>query len=212
MRVHSTKGGWAVRSGTTALVGLLFVVLAGSTAWASSDCTSDRRARPTHGGDPRSCRAIGYRGDTLVGSASSTDASDGDVAGAVGTSTGPVQPGAGQEVDLSTDGLPGLEVDAVVVGGNGWYNSYRSDTYLPPFGTSHHQHYIPPFDGNHRVPPVSYWFACYHHDPQPALPEVPQVLEVPLAGGAIFAVFLFVQHRRRKASLRHEIGRHSATS
>jgi hypothetical protein len=47
---------------------------------------------------------------------------------------------------------------------------------------------------------VRYWYACYHVDPQPALPEVPMTLEVPLAGGAIFAAYIFVQHRRRKST------------
>jgi hypothetical protein len=197
MRANSLRGGWVVRGSTAVLVGGLLLGLTSSAAWAS-DCTSDHRAKATFGGNPKACRALGYRGDTWVGSNSGHGAGDPEVAGRVQNNDGPVQPGYGQEVDLGMRGVPGVVVDAVVVGGAGWYNTYRDHADLPP-GRGSQQHYIPPFDGDHHVSWVSYWFTCYHVDPQPALPEVPQTLEVPLAGGAIFAAFMFVQHRRRKA-------------
>jgi hypothetical protein len=138
-------------------------------------------------------------GEADVGSNSGHGGSDFALAGTVGNNNGPVQPGYGQEVDLATNGVPGVVVDALVVGGAGWYNTYRNHVDLPP-GRGSQQHYIPPLDGDHHVSWVSYWYTCYHVDPQPALPEVPSALEVPLAGGAIFAAFMFVQHRRRRGA------------
>jgi hypothetical protein len=182
---------------SAALLGGLLLALTGSTAWASSDCASDHRARPTLGGNPRTCRSLGFRGDTLLGLNSDHSAGDPALAGTVTDNDGPVQPGYGQEVDLSTKSIPGVVVDAVVVGGAGWYNTYRDHAYLPPARGSW-QHYIPPLDGGHRVSWVSFWFACYHVDPQPALPEAPMTLEVPLAGGVIFAGYMGLRHRRHK--------------
>jgi hypothetical protein len=180
------------------LLGGLLLALTGSTAWASPDCTSDHRARPTFGGDPKTCRALGFRGDSWVGSNSNHGAGDPALVGTVTDNDGPVQSGYGQEVDLGMRGIPGVVVDAVVVGGAGWYNTYKNHAYLPP-GRDSGQHYIPPLDGGHHVSWVSYWFTCYHVDPQSVLPEAPVALEVPLAGGAIFAAYMVVQHRRRKA-------------
>ncbi|HEX4433256.1 MAG TPA: hypothetical protein VH012_00405 [Acidimicrobiales bacterium] len=199
MRVRAIRGSWVVRGGSVVFVGGLMLALTGSAAWASSDCTSDHRAKPTHGNDPKTCRALGYGGDTWVGSNAGHGATDSELAGTVQTNDGTVQPGTGQEVDLAMKGFPGAVVDAVVVGGDAWYNTYKDHGSLPP-GRGARQHYIPPLDGGQKVSWVSYWYACYHVDPQPALPEVPQALEVPLAGGAIFAAYLFVQHRRRKAA------------
>jgi hypothetical protein len=199
MRVNSSRGGWVVRGAAAVMAGGMLLALTASAAWASSDCTSDHRARPTSGGNPRTCRALGYQGDTWVGSNAGHSAGSFALAGIVGNNHGAVQPGYGQEVDLGTKGAPGVVVDALVVGGDGWYNTYGNHTDLPP-GRGSQQHYIPPLDGDHHVSWVSYWYACYHVDPQPALPEVPSALEVPLAGGAIFAAFMFVQHRRRRAA------------
>jgi len=197
MRVHSRRGAWVVRGTSTLLLGGLLLALTGSMAWASSDCTSDHRAHPSFGGNPETCRALGLSGDTLLGSNSDHAAGDPALGGTVTDNRGPVQPGYGQEVDLSTKSIPGVVVDIVVVGGAGWYNTYRDPAYLPPDRGSK-QHYIPPLDGDHQVSWVSYWFACYHCDPPSALSETPLALEGPLAGGAIFAAYVVVRHRRRK--------------
>ena len=149
-----------------------------------------------YGGNPKSCWALGFRGDTWVGSNSNHGAGDANVKGTVQANDGSVQPGTGQEVDITLEDSSAV-VDAVVVGGPGAYNTYRTGAFLPP-RLEHHQHSIPPFDSGHRLPPVSYWYACYHIDPGGALPEVPQVLDVPVAAGAVFAAWLFVTHRRRK--------------
>ena len=199
MRVHTRRGGWVVRGLSTLFLGGLLLALTGSTAWASSDCTSDHRARPTFGGNPRTCRSLGFRGDTLLGFNSDHGAGDPALVGTVTDNDGPVQPGYGQEVDLSTKSIPGVVIDTVVVGGAGWYNTYRNPAYLLP-GRGSKQHYIPPLDGSHQVSWVSYWFACYHCDPPSVLPQAPLALEVPLAGGAIFAAYMVVQRRRHEGA------------
>jgi hypothetical protein len=181
------------------MLGGLLLALTGSAAWGSPDCTSDYRARPTFGSDPKTCRGLGFNGDILLGSDTDHDADDPALGGTVTDNDGSVQHGYGQEVDLGTKGIPDVVVDAVVVGGAGWYNTYRNPAYLPP-GRGSKQHYIPPLDGDHHVSWVSYWYACYHVDPQSVLPEAPVAFEVPLAGGAIFAAFMVVQHRRRRAA------------
>ena len=150
-------------------------------------------------GSPKTCGSIGLRGDTQVGSTSDLDASDGNIAGTVTSNDGAVQPGVGQEVDLTISGSANVVVDAVVIAGGYRYNIYRDAKYLPPtLGAD--QHYIPPFNIYGSVPGINYWFTCYHIDPASALPEVPQAVDVPLAAGAIFAAWVVFQRRRRKAS------------
>lgn len=199
MQVNSPKHGWVVRISSTVLVGSLFLVLSSSTAWAWPSSADDRRASAIHIGNPTSCWAIGLRGDTRVGSSSDLDASDVNVAGTVKTNEGVVQPGTGQEVDIAITGPSTVVVDAVVVDSGNRHNTYRSFKFLPPT-LEPDQHYIPPFNIIHSVPGIGYWFACYHLDPATSLPEVPQALDVPLAGGAIFAAWIFVHRRRRKES------------
>jgi hypothetical protein len=211
MQIHIPRSGWVVRSCCAALVGSLLLALSGSTAWASSNCSSDRRATAELREHPRSCWAIGFRGDTRVGSRSDFSKSDANVAGTVKTNGGPIEPGTGQEVDIAITGPPTVVVDAVVVGGRHGHNTYRDAKFLPPM-LQPDQHYIPPFNVFHGVQTIRYWFACYHIDPGTALPEVPQVLDVPLAGGAIFAAWMVVQRRRRKAPPRHTTGSHTASS
>jgi hypothetical protein len=133
-----------------------------------------------------------------------------NVAGSVKPNGGPIEPGTGQEVDIAITGPSTVVVDAVVVGGRNDHNTYRDSQFLPPM-LQPDQHYIPPFSFD-SVPTVKYWFACYHTGPGTALPEFPQVLEVPLAGGAIFAAWMVVQRWRRKTSPRHGIVSDSASS
>jgi len=180
-------------------VGSLFLALSGSTAWAWASCASDKRATATLGGNPKACSAIDLRADTRVGSSSNSGSSDVNVGGTVKTNEGLVQLGTGQEVDIAIKGLSTVVVDAVVVGGGNGYNTYRSSKFLPPT-LQPDLHYIPPFNSVHKVPTISYWFACYHINPGTALPEVPQALDLPLAGGAIFATWMFVNRRRRNES------------
>jgi hypothetical protein len=221
MQMTLPKSGRVLRGCSVALVGSLFLALSGSTAWASPDGRSDKRAAVeflghpgSFLGHPTSCSAIGFRGDTRVGSSSNLNASDVNVAGTVKTNAGPIEPGTGQEVDIAITGPPTVVVDAVVVGGRLGHHTYRGAKFLPPV-LQPDQHYIPPFNFFnffHGVQTIRYWFACYHMEPGTALPEVPQVLEVPLAGGAIFATWMIVQRRRRKSSLRHTADSHTADS
>jgi hypothetical protein len=199
MQVSSPKRRCFVRTSGAALVSALILVLFSSTAWAWPSCADDSRASAIHIGNPKSCWAIGLRGDTRVGSNSNLGAGDVNVAGTVKTNEGVVEPGMGQEVDITITGPSNVVVDAVVVDSGNRHNTYRSLKFLPPT-LAPDQHYIPPFNIIHRVPTIQYWFACYHVDPATTLPDVPRVLEVPLAGGAVFAAWLFVHRRRRKES------------
>jgi hypothetical protein len=195
----TTKHGRRARISGGVVVGSLFLVLSSSAAWAGSSCTSDRRANAFPLGSPKTCAAIGLRGDTQVGSTSDDDANDANVSGTVKTNEGPIQPGTGQEVDITITGPSDVVVDAVVVAGGFRHNVYRNAKYLPP-ALGPDQHYIAPFNIFHAIPGINYWFTCYHLDPGGSLPEVPQVLEVPLIGGAAFAGWMFIQRRRRAAA------------
>jgi hypothetical protein len=197
MQVSSSKQCWIVRIGSALLAGSLLLVLCGSDAWASPACTSDKRGTSYVTGSPKTCVDVGLRGDTQVGSTSDDDASDVHVAGTVTTNEGSVQPGIGQEVDITIAGPASVVVDAVVVAGGFRHSIYRNAKFLPPtLGPD--QHYIAPFNIYGSVPGINYWFTCYHLDPAGALPEVPQALDVPLAGGAILVAWVLVQRRRRK--------------
>jgi hypothetical protein len=198
-RVTTQRYGWRARITCGVALGGLILMLSGSTAWAGTNCTSDRRATAFPLGSPKTCSSIGLRGDTQVGSPSDQGASDADVTGIVETNEGPVQPGTGQEVDLSVTGTADVVVDAVVVAGGFRHNIYRNPNDLPP-ALGPDQHYIAPFNIFHAVPGINYWFTCYHLDPPGSLPDVPRVLEVPLAGGVVMAAWMVLQRRRRASS------------
>jgi hypothetical protein len=197
MQMRSPRYGWVLRGASAVLVGTVFLAFSGSAAWAWPNCTSDRRATAAYGRDPRSCWAMGLRGDTRVGSRSGSSAGDANVTGTVQTNVGRVQPGTGQEFDVAITGPSPIVVDAVVVGGYDRYNTYRLPWLLPP-RLEPDQHYIAPLSNGFKVPTISYWFACYHVEPGTALPEVPQALDVPVAGGVIFAAWWLVHRKRRK--------------
>jgi hypothetical protein len=199
MQISSPRFGWVLRGASALFVGSLFLAFSGSAAWAWPSCTSDRRATAAFGRDPRSCWALGFRGDTRVGSSSGSSAGDANVVGTVKTNEGRVERGTGQELDVAITGPSTVVVDAVVVGGDYRYNTYRNPRLLPP-RLEPDQHYIAPLNNNFTVPTISYWFTCYHIEPGTALPEVPQALELPLAGGVIFATWWLVHRRRRRES------------
>lgn len=196
MQHNSPRQGWVVRSGGMVLVGTLCLALSG-TAAASGWCgTDDRRARETEGRGAATCRAIGLGTDTMVGSVSDGDASDGNVSGTVGTNEGWVQHGRGQELDVTVTDPATVVVDAVVVKGGITSNVYERPGFLPPT-LQPDQHYIAPLNWDDRVPEIRHWFVCYHLGPPVAAPEVPAVLALPLVGGVIFATWTFVSRRRR---------------
>ena len=178
------------------VIGGMLLLLTSSTAWAWPSGSDDKRAEPVNIGNPRSCSAVGARGDTKVDSSSGLTASDVHVAGTVQANDGRVESGTGQELDVAITGPSTVDVDAVVVDSGNRHNTYRWSKYLPP-ELEHDQHYIAPFNIAHQVPDIQYWFACYHIDPPATLPDVPDVLEVPLVGGAAFAAFLFLRRPHR---------------
>ena len=123
----SRKHGWIIRSSGAVLVGSLIIALSPSSAWA--DTASDSRATATLSGNVTTCAAIGFSSDTMVGSSSNGDASDTNVLGTVATNAGSVQPGTGQEVDISITGS-NIVIDAVMVR----VATATTPTTAPPFG------------------------------------------------------------------------------
>lgn len=198
MAVNRLKFPWAVRGvGVTSIVGVVLALTTGS-AWASG-CGSDGRGSANLFGNPRTCADIGLRGDSRVGSSVGRDASDFNVAGWIKTNRGETWRWSGQELDIGIKGPMNVVVDAVVVAGGDRYTVYRNHRFLPP-ALGPDQHYIAPFDTMHRIPRVTSWFTCYHVDPSGALPDVPQVLDIPLAGGGIVAAWMLLRRRRLHAA------------
>jgi uncharacterized repeat protein (TIGR01451 family) len=133
---------------------------------AGADTPSDNRAT-YYAGNVTTCAGIGLASDTQLGSDSNGNASDPNVAGVVKTNAGLVQPGVGEEVDITTTGAT-VVVDAVMVKGGDGYNVYSNPTYLPPT-LQPDQHYISPLNNGGNVPTISHWFVCYHANPVPAI-------------------------------------------
>jgi uncharacterized repeat protein (TIGR01451 family) len=150
-------------AGAAALVALLGVTIA--APWAGADTQSDPRAT-FFSGNVTSCAGIGLPNDTQVGADNAGSASDGVVSGVVKTNAGSVQPGVGQEVDITATAA--AAVDAVVVKGANGYNVYSNAAFLPP-ALQPDQHYIAPLNGGGNVPAVSHWFVCYQPVQLPAL-------------------------------------------
>jgi len=114
-------------------------------------------------GNVVTCAGVGAAGSIQVGSASNSNASDGNVAGTVAINTGPIQPGRGQELDVAIlNPNPGVVViDRVVVKGSNGFNIYADPAVLPPTLLPP-QHYISPLTDGTNVPRISHWFVCYH--------------------------------------------------
>jgi uncharacterized repeat protein (TIGR01451 family) len=133
---------------------------------AGADTASDNRAN-FFSGNATTCAGIGLASDTQLGSDSNTNASDQNVSGVVKTNAGTVQPGNGEEVDITTANNS-VVVDAVMVKGGNGYNVYSDSTFLPPtLGPD--QHYISPLNDGGNVPTISHWFVCYHVAPDPSI-------------------------------------------
>jgi hypothetical protein len=106
------------------------------------------------------CAEAGFPGDVQMGSASNTGAADANLIGTVGTNSGTIQPGQGQEVNIAIRPTASVVIDAVVVKGGDGYNVYSNSTFLPPT-LPPPQHYISPLTGGGNVPDISHWFVCY---------------------------------------------------
>ena len=160
--------------GMLAVVGGLVMFAAASTAGAQvgilpvliRSTPSDPRAT-FHEGNVTTCTAAGFPGTIQMGSPSNTNASDANVAGTVAPNAGTIQPGVGQEVNITVTN-PNAVVDAVVVKGADGYNVYPNPAAPPPIlppALPPPQHYISPLTGHSGsgpVPNISHWFVCYH--------------------------------------------------
>ena len=150
------------------LVGVLALVLwvpAASNASLSDlllllrSTPSDSRAA-FHEGNVVTCLGAGFPGTIQMGSPQNDNASDANVSGVVAPNSGTIQPGQGEEVNVTLIN-PFAVIDAVVVKGGNGYNVYSNPSFLPPtLGPP--QHYISPLNGGGNVPTISHWFVCYH--------------------------------------------------
>ena len=142
----------------------------GGVVLASTTFTDQLRSTPSdpratfHEGNVVTCAGAGFPGRIQMGSPSNGNASDPNVSGTVAPNSGPIQPGQGQEVDVTITGV-GVVIDAVVVKGGNGYNVYSNPQFLPPT-LAPPQHYISPLNGpagsSGQVPEISHWFVCYH--------------------------------------------------
>ena len=163
MVIHSRRA-WRLAL-AAGLVGLML-----SVVWSSVTVTgADAQLRSPAGSDPRAtfvnsnvvtCSGAGFPLTIQMGSPSNTNASDAFVSGTVATNAGTVQPGVGEEVNITIVG-PNVVIDAVIVKGGQAHNVYSNAAFLPPTLVAP-QHYISPFNGGGNVPTISHWFVCYH--------------------------------------------------
>jgi len=156
-------------SGTT--VGLIW--LAATLAWTLAT-VSPANAQvaplaPPSASDPRAtfvagnvslCAAAGFPLTAQVGGHGTSSGGDANVNGTVATNAGAIQPGVGEEVNVTITGAD-VVIDAVVVKGGHGYNVYSAPSVLPPALLAP-QHYISPLNGGGNVPAISHWFICYH--------------------------------------------------
>jgi hypothetical protein len=134
-------------------------LIALSAPSAVADSASDSRAT-FFDGNATTCADVGFGSDTqLPVSPDDSDHSDAHVSGTVTTNEGTIQPGVGQELNLTITG--NVLIDAVVVKGGNGYNVYSNPTFLPPQLASP-QHYISPLNNGGNVPTISHWYVCYH--------------------------------------------------
>jgi hypothetical protein len=110
-------------------------------------------------GNATTCAQVGFPGDTQLGAPQANSASDGNVSGVAGPNAGTVQPGVGQEVNITVSNV-NIVVHAVVVKGGNGYNVYSDAPVLPP-ALPPPQHYIAPVNAGGNVPNLSHWFVCY---------------------------------------------------
>ena len=163
--VIDSRRAWRLSDFAAGLVGLML-----SVVWSSVTVTgADAQLRSPAASDPRAtfvnsnvvtCSGAGFPLTIQMGSPSNTNTSDAYVAGTVATNAGTVQPGVGEEVNITIVG-PDVVIDAVVVKGGQAHNIYSNTAFLPPTLAAP-QHYISPFNGGGNVPTISHWFVCYH--------------------------------------------------
>jgi hypothetical protein len=146
-------------AGSVGVVALAAGMSLAFTGVAAADTPSDARAT-FHEGNATTCDDVGFGDSVQVGADGNASASDSEVSGVVVTNAGTIQPGQGEEVDVTILGS-NVVIDAVVVKGGNGYNVYDDPSVLPP-SLQPPQHYISPLNGGGNVPAVSHWFICYH--------------------------------------------------
>jgi hypothetical protein len=149
--------------GAIAVAAVVALTLVANPTAASADTPSDSRAS-FFGGNVTTCAAIGFGSSIQVGSSSNSNAADANVSGEVETNAGTVNPGQGQELDVTITPAgvtAGVVIDAVMVKGGNGYNVYTDPAVLPPT-LAPDQHYISPFNNGGNIPTISHWFVCYH--------------------------------------------------
>jgi hypothetical protein len=155
---------------------------------ASADSASDDRAtfvdHPQ--GSVTTCDDVGLPDDDfIIGADGNGSDSDANVSGVVGTNTGPIHTGQGEELNVTILGS-NVVIDGVVVKGGDGYNLYEDSSVLPP-SLQPPQHYIAPFNTGGQVPGISHWFVCYHLSETPTTGslEISKTVLPPIAGGAV---------------------------
>jgi len=163
--------------GALGVVALTAGLLVALTGVAVADSASDDRATFHDAANVTTCEGAGFGDSTQMPdpTSASSDA-DANVSAVVSTNSGPVQPGQGQEVDVTIIN-PLVVVDAVVVKGGNGYNVYEDSNVLPP-ALQPLQHYISPLNNGGNVPAISHYFVCYH------------LGEVPLTGSLEISKFV----------------------
>jgi hypothetical protein len=144
------------------VIGLVTIASLSIAGVATAAVASDPRA-DFHDGNVTTCDDVGFGDSTQVGATGNSSAADAFVSGVVKPNAGTIQPGTGEELDVTLL-KPGVVIDAVVVKGADGYNVYSDPAVLPPT-LPPDQHYIAPLTGNvegaGNVPAISHWFVCY---------------------------------------------------
>jgi hypothetical protein len=156
-----------LRARVLGMVGIVALAIGSTVVFsgvATADSPSDERAT-FHDGNVTTCEGAGFGDSTQVGADGNGSAADENVSGAVATNAGAIQPGQGEELNVTILGT-NVVVDAVVVKGGNGYNVYEDESVLPP-AAQPPQHYISPLNNGGNVPAISHWFVCYHTEEGP---------------------------------------------
>ena len=144
MRNALRERGWVRRAGLLCGVAGLGLFGVAATAGASRpvpqqvgilpvllrSSASDPRAA-FNSGNAVTCAQVGFAGANQLGAQGNATASDGNVTGTPAPNAGSIQPGTGEELNVTLLN-PNAVIDAVVVKGGNGYNVYSNATFLPP--------------------------------------------------------------------------------
>jgi Domain of unknown function (DUF5979) len=147
---------------------------------ASAEAASDPRATFVNENIGDDCADAGLPADDLqIGAQGNGSDSDENLSGEVVENDGDINPGQGEELNVTIESDANVVIDGVVVKAGSAYNLYSDPSVLPP-ALDPPQHYIGPFVGaQNNVPQISHWFVCYHLAASISVEKV----VVPLASG-----------------------------